>query len=222
MPERRVTSNHKDVGFPNGLQLAELPQRFIEWQIQSRRDLFAKLLGRTPVSFLASHLPVLATLTPGGEINLANKGVGLVPKEEYLKDYVKLLTHALDQTHGHPWEETLVVRVQTASELLQHPEHIDPYRLGSLEIFEGQTYQNIQKNSKVSLLFTGSSPEYLSFQLDGVAQIVAAEHSVYEFLRLSRLLFEYERFHIAQPAYPWAYQFWVSSVREKTPRRRAG
>ncbi len=113
------------------------------------------------------------------------------------------------------------MRVQAAGELLQHPEHIDPYRLGSLEIFEGQTFKNIQNDPRVALLFTGGGPEYLSFQLNCAAEILGAGHPVYEFLRLSRLLFEFEQFHIAQPKYPYAYQFWVCEIKEKTPRRRA-
>lgn len=202
------------------MRLAALPQKFIDWQIQSRREIFEKLLRREPVHFLASHLPVLATLTPEGTINLANKGVGLVPKDEYLVHYVDLFTEVLSACQGRSWDETRATRIEVASELLQHPEHINPHRLGSLEIFEGQTFQNVRKDPRVTLLFTGSGPEYLSFQLDCAAQIVASGHWVYEFLRLSRLLFEYERFHIAQPTYPWAYQFWVCSVREKTPHRR--
>ncbi len=200
--------------------LVKLPVKFVEWQIQSRRELFDKLLRREQVRFLASHLPVLATLNANGVINLANKGVGLVPKEEHLTHYIGLFRYMLSEGRSRPWDETLEVRVEVASELLEHPEHIDPYRLGSLEIFEGQTFQNIQENPQVALLFTGAGPEHLSFQLDSIAQILKPGQQVYEFLQLSRLLFEYERFHIAQPAYPWAYQLWVHGVQEKTPHRR--
>ncbi len=87
------------------LKLAELPPRFIDWQIRSRRELFEKLLRREPVHFLASHLPVLATLTPEGTINLANKGVGLVPKEENLQHYAELFSRVLAESRNRPWEE---------------------------------------------------------------------------------------------------------------------
>jgi len=214
-----VKINEQEVEL-EGFKLAELPERFIDWQIQSRKELFSKLLRREPVHFLASHLPVLATLTPEGTINLANKGVGLLPREEHLQHYIELFSRVLAESQDRPWEETLPGRVEAASELLHHPEHIDLYRLGSLEIFEGQTFKNIQKNPRVALLFTGAGPQYLSFQLDGVAEILGPGHPVYEFLRMSRLLFEYEHFHIAQPRYPYAYQFWVFEIKEKTPRRR--
>jgi hypothetical protein len=36
---------------------------------------------------------------------------------------------------------------------------------------------------------------------------------------LSRILFEYDSFHIAQPQFPYAYIFWVSEVHDKTPVR---
>jgi hypothetical protein len=200
----------------------ELPGKFIAWQIHSRQELYEKLLRREPVQFLASHLPVLATLRPQGTVNLATKGVGLVPKHEHIAQYIDLFTRVLRDSGSQPREDTLSARVGAARELTRHPDHIDGRRLGSLEIFEGETFRNIRSDPRIALLFTGTGPDYLSFQVEGIAQIVEPGQPVYEFLRASRLLFEHERFHIAQPAYPHAYQFLVSEVREKTPHRRSG
>lgn len=200
----------------------ELPGKFIAWQIGSREELYEKLLRHEPVQFLASHLPVLATLRPQGTVNLATKGVGLVPKREYIAHYIDLFARVLADSRARPREETLAARIGAARELFRHPDQIDPARLGSLEIFEGETLRNIRSNPSIALLFTGSGPDYLSFQVEGIAQIVEPGQPVYEFLRASRLLFEHEHFHIAQPAYPHAYQFLVSEVREKTPHRRSG
>lgn len=199
---------------------AELPEKFIAWQIRSREELYEKLLWREPVRFLAGHLPVLATLRPRGTVNLATKGVGLIPKREYIARYIDLFTRVLDETRGQAWDGTLAARIGAAREFLRHPGHIDPCRLGSLEIFEGETFRNIRDDPRIALLFTGGGPDYLSFQVEGIAQVVEPGEPVYEFLRASRLLFEHERFHIAQPAYPYAYQFFVTHVREKTPHRR--
>lgn len=198
----------------------ELPGKFIAWQIRSREELYEKLLRHEPVQFLASHLPVLATLRPQGTVNLATKGVGLVPKHEHIARYIDLLTRVLRESGSQPREDTLAARIGAARELIQHPDHIDARRLGSLEIFEGETFRNIRGDLRIALLFTGSGPDYLSFQVEGVAHIVEPGQPVYEFLRASRLLFEHERFHIAQPDYPHAYQFLVTEVREKTPHRR--
>jgi hypothetical protein len=222
MSETSVNAWTQTNELKRGTPFAKLPQRFIDWQIQNRQELFKKLLRRESVHFLPSHLPVLATLTPEGLINLANKGVGLVPKEKQLDRYTRLFTRVLAESRNRPWEETRVARVEAANELLQNLEHIDLHRLGSLEIFEGQTFQNIQNNPNVALLFTGIGPQYTSFQVDCIAEVLGPSHSVYQFLYLSRQLFEYESFHIAQPAYPWAYQFCVGGVREKTPHRRGG
>jgi len=198
----------------------ELPGKFIAWQIHTRQELFEKLLRREPVQFLASHLPVLATLRSEGTVNLATKGVGLVPKLQHIAQYIDLFTRVLRESGSRPREETLAARVGAARELLRHPDHIDGRRLGSLEIFEGETFRNIRGDPRIALLFTGTGPDYLSYQVEGVAQIVEPGRPVYEFLRASRLLFEHERFHIAQPAYPHAYEFVVSEVRDKTPHRR--
>lgn len=200
---------------------AELPEKFIAWQIRSREELYEKLLRHEPVQFLASHLPVLATLRPQGTVNLATKGVGLVPKHEHIAHYIELFTRVLRESRAQSLPETLAARIGAACELFQHPDHIDARRLGSLEIFEGETFRNIRSDPRIALLFTGGGPDYLSFQVEGIAQVVEPGQPVYEFLRASRLLFEHERFHIAQPAYPHAYEFLLSEVREKTPHRRS-
>ena len=201
---------------------AELPSRFLEWQIASRLDLFGQLLSEKTVRFLTSHLPVLASHRPGGGINLANKGVGLVPARHHLARYIELYKDTLSAIRNESWNASLPKRVKAAQELLQHPAHIDLCRLGSLEIFEGETFRNIRSHPAASLLYTAEGPEYLSFQVDVSARILGPGQPEYEFLRTSRLLFEHEHFHIAQPGYPWAYEFRVQEVRDKTPKRRGG
>lgn len=199
---------------------AVLPERFIAWQIRSRLELYEKLLLREPVQFLASHLPVLATLRLQGTVNLATKGVGLMPKHEHVAHYGGLFARVLRESGDLPRQEMLAARIEAAREFLRHPDHIDARRLGSLEIFEGETFHNIRGDPRIALLYTGTGPEYLSFQVEAVAHIAGPGEPAYEFLRASRLLFEQESFHIAQPAYPHAYQFQVSEVRDKTPHRR--
>ena len=198
----------------------ELPAKFLEWQAESRRELFDQLLAGEEIRFMASHLPVVATLSAGDRINLANKGVGLVPNDELVDFYLALYRDALAGCEGRPWAETLAERVEAALHLVQHPEHIDPTRLGSLEIFEGQSFRNILSDPRVSLLYTGGGPGYLSLQIDVVAQVQKPADPLYEFLVASRKLFEYEHFHIVQPRYPFAYAFSVRGVRNKTPKRR--
>jgi hypothetical protein len=198
----------------------KLPVNFLEWQVESRRELFDRLLAGAEVRFMASHLPVVATRSAGERINLANKGVGLVPNEELVDFYIGLYRDALAGCEGRPWAETLAERVEVAKHLVQHPEHIDPTRLGSLEIFEGESFRNILTDPRVSLLYTGEGPGYLSLQIDVVAQIQKPGDPLYEFLVASRKLFEYEHFHIVQPRYPFAYAFSVRGVRDKTPKRR--
>lgn len=198
-----------------------LPKAFIAWQIRAREALFEQLARGEPVRFLASHLPVLATLRPGGTVNLANKGVGLLPKREHLAGYTELYARVLRECRDRPREQTLAARIAAARALLRRPDHIDGAALGSLEIFEGETLHNIRRDPRVALLFTGEGPRYPSFQVEARARIAGPGDPVYEFLRAARLLFEAEPFHLAQPAYPCGYELQVTAVREKTPRRRA-
>lgn len=226
--EKLIMKVHRQKGDANGtvgnlaLERAEavLPEKFIAWQMRSRLELYEKLLRREPVLFLASHLPVLATLRPQGTVNLATKGVGLMPKHEHIVHYVELFARVLRESGDLPRPEMLAARIEAARAFLRHPDHIDARRLGSLEIFEGETFRNIRGDPRVALLYTGTGPGYLSFQVEAIARIAGPGEPAYEFLRASRLLFERESFHIAQPAYPHAYQFLVSEVREKTPHPR--
>ena len=221
MVRPRKAQAREETGGRDDLQgTVELPENFLKWQAESRRELFDRLLAAEEIPFLASHLPVVATRSEGDRINLANKGVGLVPRAELVGFYLGLYRDTFASGEGRPWADTLADRVDAALHLVQHPEHIDATRLGSLEIFEGETFRNVRSDPRVSLLYTGEGPRYPSFQMDVVAQIQKPGDPLYEFLVASRMLFEYEHFHIAQPGYPYAYAFSVRGVRDKTPKRR--
>lgn len=201
-------------------ELMELSDEFIEWQASSRAQLYQKLLRREPVRFLASHLPVLASTGPDGQLNLANKGLGLIPKEEALPRYLELYDEVLRAVKDRPWNETLPARIEAASELFATLDDVDRCRLGSLEIFEGQTYKNILGNPRIALLFTAEGPKYLSYQVDANCRVLEPGGDVYRFLRASRQLFENDSFHVPQSSYPHGYEFNVCGVKEKTPNTR--
>ena len=53
-----------------------------------------------------------------------------------------------------------------------------------------------------------------------VVEILSPEHPAYRFAFLNRRLFEYDRFHITQTRFPYAYRFHPVGVRDKTPFAR--
>jgi len=88
--------------------------------------------------------------------NLANKGVGFTPKDEFMDHYVNLVEGTvaeIEQLPPHAADDTRRLRIATAREFYAHPEHIDWRRLGLLEIFEGSTYRNLSQNPMVQTMF---------------------------------------------------------------------
>ena len=66
-------------------EIQELPQNFIQWQLDYKRRVYEAIEKDEYIAFNAGHLPVVATLNDEGLIpNLANKGVGFTPKDEHI------------------------------------------------------------------------------------------------------------------------------------------
>jgi hypothetical protein len=92
-----------------------------------------------------------------------------------------------------------------------------------LEIFGRATFRNISADPRASLLYfglTASGPraDYISCQLNGRVDVLSPDNENYRFLLAARNLFEFDKFHLPQPDYPWAYLFRVEEVRDKSPR----
>jgi len=201
-------------------QADPLPEAFIRWQLKTRRAMYdAICAGRHPRRHPA-HLPVIITFEAGGDfpVRVATKGAGLTPRDEVLDRYIALLEETIAHCDGRPWEETLAERVAAVRALLDHPEDIDPRRLGFLEIFAGGSYRNLQRDPRVVLHYTGEGPVYPSFQINGRAEILDPDDPRYRYIALARRIFEGAPFHIPQPGYAGAYLVWVEDVLDKTPR----
>lgn len=205
-------------------EIKELPEKFVKWQLEYKHSVYDAIERNEYVAFNAGHLPVVGTWDESGLVpNLANKGVGFTPKDEYLEHYLELVEAAVDGIQALPNDavnETRQLRITTARELYSHPEHVDWKRLGLLEIFEGDTFRNLSRHPLASLLWTGNSPVFLSFQVNCVVEIIPPEHPRYRFSWAMRRLFEYEPFHVVQTMFPYAYTFWVYGWVDKTPKRR--
>jgi len=162
---------------------------------------------------------VMITFTADGNfpVHVATKGAGFTPRDEVLDAYLARLEDTHARCAGRPWEETLPDRIAAVQALLEHPEDIDPRRLGFLEIFQGRTYANLQRDARVVLHYTGDGPDYPSFQINGYAQILAPDDPRYRYIALARRIFEQAPFHLPQPGYAAAYLVWVQEVFDKTP-----
>lgn len=203
----------------------ELPADFVRWQLDSRLAMLERIAGNEEVLSFGAHLPVLVTHREAAAFpsHTANKGAGFTPTDEFLDHYVRHFRDALAFAEGKPYEETRAARLAAIRLLYDHPERMDLRRLGMLEIFQGQTYRNIQDDPRVALHYTDIGPGYRSYQVNGRAELVGPGDPRFEFLLAARLLFEFERFHIQQPAYPCGYLLWAAEVIDKSPHHgRAG
>ena len=217
-----ISWRHKDQD--HRFEVLELPEILVRWQLESKEKIYAAIERGDAIDFAPSHLPVVGTWNQGSLLpNLANKGVGFTPRDARLDHYLAELESAVEKIRDLPrssLDETRQLRVDAARSLYSTPEDIDWRRLGLLEIFEGQTFQNLLAHPFASILWTGSSPTYLSFQVDCLVEIITEDDPRYRFSWAMRRLFEYERFHVVQTRFPYAYCFWVIGVHDKTPRSR--
>lgn len=216
----RLKQNGRTVDF----EIKELPEQFVRWQLDYKHSIYDAIERDEYIAFNAGHLPVVATSGHTSIVpNLANKGVGFTPKDEFIEHYLNLVESAVEKIQElppHAVNETRDLRIRTAREFYAHPEHIDWRRLALLEIFEGTTLRNLSENPVASVLWTGNSPVFVSYQVDCVVEIITPKDPRYRFSWAMRRLFEYEPFHVVQTMYPYSYCFWVYNHKDKTPKRR--
>ncbi|HCM26723.1 MAG TPA: hypothetical protein DIC34_09300 [Treponema sp.] len=205
------------------LTRAELPSAFLKWQSEERLEMFSEMsrAGAGSVRRMPSHLPVLATIGQGPfPVNLATRGMGMLPKPERLAEFTTSFEAARREGEGRAPEETLARRAETARAFYGDPANFDPSILGGLEIFEGRSEANLKADPLASLLYAEPAPRYLSFQINGVVDLVDGDDPRFRFLLAARELFAMDAFHIRQTRYPHGYLFYVCEVLDKTPVER--
>ena len=209
---------------PLRLPLITAPEDFASWLDEGRRAMYEQLTqGSSPVRFFSQHLPMVVSHNADSTFpfTCGNKGVGYLPRSEHLPAMIRRYTETIEESKGKPWQESLQRRVQTASVFILNPDLVDRRCLATLEIFERQTFQNLQRMPLASLLFTGYSPSFTSFQANCVVEVIGPGDPRHTFITLARTMFEYDEFHITQHQFPYAYVFWLSEVILKTPFRVA-
>ncbi len=197
-----------------------LPDLFIKWQSEARLKMFdmMKEKGATAMKMQPAHIAVMATQSDGAfPINLSSKGLGLLPKPEKLDTFTTLFEKAKKDTENRPPQETLPVRAKVMQVFYANLDNFDRRALGGLEIFEGQTSRNLQKNPRAALLYTGEAPKYPSYQFNGFVVRVDPGTPYYRFLLAARELFALDAFHIHQVKYPYGYLFYLVEAKDKTP-----
>lgn len=169
---------------------------------------------------MPAHLAVLGSHGPTGEINLAMKGIGMLPVPHRLQAFTSLFRRTIDRCLEADWESTAGERMETLLSFYLNIGNFDESRLGGLEIFEGSTYSNLREDPRASLLFTGEPPTFNSYQVDGVVEFVKAPNPYYDFLLAAREMFARDFFHVSQSVYPYGFVVHVTGVKDKRPFSR--
>jgi hypothetical protein len=204
-------------------RITKLPYNFLEWQSVTRQQMFHLLREHdaSKIKMQPGHLPVMATWSKSNfPVNLATRGMGLVPKEEFLEKFSLLFEQVKEETQGIPIKESLPKRLAALEQFYHDVNHFDESILGGLEIFEGQTSKNLEELPLASLLYTGTPPKYPSYQFNGVISRVEQGNPYFRFLLAARELFATDAFHIHQLKYPFGYLFTAVEIKDKTPYPR--
>lgn len=212
------------VSFPGGRQEAvrtkPFPDPFIKWQVSARMKMFDLLQqkGAGHARSMPGHLPTLATVSDGlFSVNLSTRGLGVLPKPSLLSEMTALFVEAREKAAAGSVEDSLSDRVAAVRAFYGDARNFDPYFLGGLEIFEGQTARNISRTPFASLLYSGEAPVFPSYQFNGVMRVVSGDDPYYLFLLAARELFAFDAFHVRQVRYPFGYLFYLVEEKDKTP-----
>ena len=128
----------------------ELPQDFEEWQLDTRRAMFERIAQKDFIPSFGAHLPVLVTFNAQGDfpIPTAHNGAGFTPRDEFSITMSACFRRAR-LLRGQAARRNSAARLAAIRLFYDHPERMDLHRLGLLEIFQGQTYRNIQADARV-------------------------------------------------------------------------
>jgi len=220
-------SSEKKVAPNPRLTLNVIPRRFLEWLVSSRKEFLNNLMEGKPMRFFSAHLPTMVSWKEGEQfpVNMTVKGIGLIPAKKYLRGFTDLFEDTTRNALSSDWDETMVKRIGANKKLYQDIRHFEPSLMGGLEIFEEKAFENLKANPYTSLLFVGMLQtehglQYVSFQVNGEVEILEKDNPYYRYLLSSRKLFEFDKFHLYQPDYPFGYLIKVKEVWDKAPWTR--
>jgi hypothetical protein len=169
-----------------------IPEAFIRWAYHGRAKLIARQAAGEEVAhheiFLGftRHTPAIVSNGPAG-LNASIKGVGFVPKPEYLQETLDVYLEHI----GRGWRDGYSAEgLQLLMRMLYDEgceERIDFTRFGSLELALDHSWDNLRADPTVTLLFY--QPPAISYEVRGKAEIheqgsvyhhlLNAQHDVY-------------------------------------------
>lgn len=172
--------------------------------------------------------PTVSTMNSTGffPVNSAKKIIRLTLTDTALEERILELEGAELSFQGRAFEDTIEERVDLYQEVMLDDKQIDRFRFGAVEMYGDQTYQNIQRDPRVSINFFWTQdlpPEAQGFQVNCVAEIVPPGDPFFRYMRLMRRLFSSKLLDLrGTEDYICAYKFWVCESKEKSLTERTG
>ncbi len=202
--------------FMRGLRGREkFPKEFLEWQVLSRYENIKYFKENKGMPYSGVHTPIMATLISkvnlyrsNFDINLAAKGVGLLPKRKYFREYNQKLQKIILR------KDNLDERLNFLLDLYSDASKIDDTCLTTLEIYGTQTLHNLKAKPECSLLFVDMSYGIKSYQVNCNVKIYGPRTDFYKFVNGLHTLFH----HQIEP--PYAYKLKVRGVINKAPNAK--
>ncbi len=190
-----------------------IPDNFIRWAYHERARLIQRQAEGESVSpqevFLgfSRHTPAIVSSGPAG-LNASIKGVGFIPKPEYIQSILDAYLQHIETGWREGYSEA-------GLKLLMHyiygagcHDKIDFTHLGTLELARRHTWENLQADSTVTLLFY--QPPAVSFEVRGRAEIHTEGSIYHKFLNA-----QHDVYHQPHPA-GWkdrpAYLFTIDEI----------
>ncbi len=158
-------------------------------------------------------------------INAATKIIRLTPTDEMIRSKIEYLEGKLLSFQGRRFEETIDDRLMTYRELFLDDSGIDRFRLGVIEMFGEGTFENIQRDPRVTLLIhwvDAKKGVTRSYQINAIAEIAKRGEEFFRYMQVMRPLFSSRFIQSAKVSYIVAYKLWVSDIIDKSLAPRLG
>jgi hypothetical protein len=149
---------------------------FFYWAYKTRADIINRLLAEEDIPpekiFLSfcSHTPAFVSHGPEG-LNASIKGVGLLPKQEFLEEvleaYLKHIDSYDENDNTYSQRGLAVLAGHLYAPDLLH--RMDFTRFGSLEMAKKHSWNNYKSNPEATLIFY--QPPSISYELRGNIEI---------------------------------------------------
>jgi len=152
-------------------------ESFFNWAYSNRANTVKKLLSGEELSheklFLGfcCHTPVFVSNGTAG-LNASVKGIGFMPKEEYLEDTLAAYLEHIKSydPEDKEYSQRGLVILEKCLYSDEAKQRIDFTRLGSLELAKKHSYINYRENPEATLCFY--QPPAVSYELRGKMRII--------------------------------------------------